>query len=269
MKICQVSILGSAMGKAMLVLLAFFFIEGCATTSKSTDAITKVNSITITPPIIELEAFPSGDALQTPYEDRLMQDNLEKMAKVKLEKKFNVGLAPEIPRESMDSIKNEIGKLFLDLKEEKDIARAQTGAQIRNFLNEHFGNGDVLILYYRGYQRSKESLASGYQSAAYMAELGSKDGSMDGTNKNPLGSSSKNPMGTNLRPIYPNPPDEYGVTLTVLLLAGVEKEPVYFNTVYRAYSPKNPETMGRLINAALTPMEDLKRRIKRPLLYEE
>lgn len=245
------------MWKAMQVLMAVSLLGGCASTSKTSPEITAVNHITIAPPLIDLEEFPSGNPIQTSHEAGLMQDTLEKMVKGKLERKFAVGLAPEIPREIMGSIKSKLAKLVLDLKQARDIAAVRTSRPLRLFLNEHFGDGDVLITYYRGYQRSKKSMASGYQSVAFMAELGSKDGSMDGTNKNPLGSSNKNPMGTDLRPIYPNMPDEYGITLTVLLLAGVEKEPVYFRTIHRAENPKDPEVMERLMNATLKSIEKL------------
>lgn len=245
------------MWKAMQVLMAVSLLGGCASTSKTSPEITAVNHITIAPPMIDLEEFPSGNPIQSSDEDRMMQDDLEKMAKIMLEKKFAVALAPEIPREIMGSIKSKLAKLVLDLKQARDIAAVRTSRPLRFFLNEHFGDGDVLITYYRGYQRSKKSMASGYQSSAFLAELGSKDGAMDGTNKNPMGASNKNPMGTDLRPIYPNPPDECGTTLTVLLLAGVEKEAVYFNTLHLAENPKDPEVMGRLVNITLKPMKDL------------
>lgn len=245
------------MWKAMQVLMAVSLLGGCASTSKTSPEITAVNHITIAPPMIDLEEFPSGNPIQSSDEDRMMQDDLEKMAKIMLEKKFAVALAPEIPREIMGSIKSKLAKLVLDLKQARDIAAVRTSRPLRFFLNEHFGDGDVLIAYYRGYQRSKKSMASGYQSVAFMAELGSKHGSMDNTNLNPIAPSNNHPMATNLRPIYTNVPDEYGATFTVLLLAGVEKEPVYFNTVHRAENPKDPEVMERLMNATLKSIEKL------------
>jgi hypothetical protein len=228
--------------KRIIVFTLCLLTPGCASGPfKADHDFYKVQRLVVVPPVIELEEFPTASALQTETENSRLRAAMVDKLYYRLRKSFQVQFIPEKSADLTPETQSRIKKLFSDLHDAKALSAVLVNKHLKPFLLEQ-PEADVVIAYYRGFRRTKESLASGHHSLAYQADVPRSTPRIVNT--------PEYFCETTPPRYYAENPEEYSATLMIALIRIPDAQPVYFDMSHENENPVSLKVAEELADRA-------------------
>ncbi|NTV53336.1 MAG: hypothetical protein HGA76_10045, partial [Candidatus Firestonebacteria bacterium] len=200
-----------------------FILVSCTSAMKHQTSIHHLRKLLILPPIVEVETFPGGRALLTGPEHLELQKTLVAAIHQQLNAGCLVEEAPFSPAWP-EKLTKQLRNFFVQLQSSPDLAQSSLDETVKAFLTAQYGEGDVLVAYYTGFQRTPESMEHGYHNTAFQSELVPHTLS-------PGNDQINVPQVISLglaQDQYVSLPKKYGATLRLVILQGTQKSPGFY-----------------------------------------
>ncbi len=230
------------MPKMLVLSMILCVLTGCASTAKYSESISRVHTLTALRPMVQLEMFPEGKSLQTPETRHQTQRELESELQLQLHRDLRVEVAPELAPELPEAIQKQLKSLWVVLHTTPDIKTVELLPELKAFLQAQPGDGDLLLVYYSGFQRSKESMTEGYQNSAFRSDL------VPRTYAREVDGGGTLHLPQDLVPgRYVAVPEAFNATLKLAIVQKATLQPVYYDSLHLAEDPLAFSTRQTLV----------------------
>jgi hypothetical protein len=233
---------GLVMPKLLILSLIVWALAGGASTAKYSASMSQVHTLSTLRPMVLLETFPEGRTLQTPEARHQTQRELEKELQIQLHQALRIEVAPELAPEIPEVIQKQLKSLWVVLHTASEIKSVELTPELKTFMQAQPGEGELVLMYYSGFQRSKGSMTEGYQNSAFQTDLVPRAYAREVD-----GGETKHLPQELAQGRYVAVPEKFGATLKLVIIQKATLKPIYYDSLHFAEDPLAFSTLQTLV----------------------